>query len=78
MHPKGTVYAARPADASEAEARRAERFEVTAQTPGMMKAPDEPCNASFPMTLDLRWMSGSGKREGKGGVTPTSGVTPTI
>jgi uncharacterized protein (DUF2126 family)/transglutaminase-like putative cysteine protease len=71
MHPKGTVYPARPADASEAEARRAERFEVMAQTPGMMKAPDEPCNPSFPMTLDLRWMSGSGKREGKGGVTPT-------
>jgi uncharacterized protein (DUF2126 family) len=69
LHPKGTVYPARPANASEAEARRAERFEATAHTLGVMKLADEDLNPCFPMTLDLRWRSGR-KREGGGDVAP--------
>jgi uncharacterized protein (DUF2126 family) len=70
LHPKGTVYPARPANAAEAEARRAERFEA-AHTPGSMNLPDEDLNPCFPMTLDLRWASGTRKRDCKGGVAPT-------
>ncbi len=71
LHPKGTVYAARPADAAEAEARRAERFEAGSHTSGLMILPDEDVNPYFPATLDLRWPTAAGKHEGKGGLTPT-------
>jgi uncharacterized protein (DUF2126 family) len=71
LHPKGTIYPARPASAVEAEARRAERFESGTQAPGTIKLPREDVNPCFPMTLDLRWPSGAGESEAKGGLTPT-------
>jgi uncharacterized protein (DUF2126 family) len=71
LHPKGTIYPARPASAAEAEARRAERFESGTQAPGTIKLPREDVNPCFPMTLDLRWPSGAGESEAKGGLTPT-------
>lgn len=55
LHPKGRTYAARPANAKEAESRRAERFDSTSHTAGPMHAPHEELNPNFPMTLDLRW-----------------------
>lgn len=71
LHPQGTVYSARPANAAEAEARRAERFEWTTQTGGIVKLPDEDLNPYFPMTLDLRWPAGQRNNTGRGGVTTT-------
>ncbi len=53
--PSGKWYSARPADASEAESRRAERFQASAATPGFALAPEEEPNPNTPMTLDLRW-----------------------
>jgi uncharacterized protein (DUF2126 family)/transglutaminase-like putative cysteine protease len=50
----GTVYAARPGDAAEAEARRRGRFEEVAAPVGAMSTPQEEMNSSFPLTLDLR------------------------
>ena len=57
LHPQGRTYSTRPADAAEAESRRAERFESGSHTPGPATAPEEELNPSFPMTLDLRWHS---------------------
>ena len=55
LHPAGVIYSARPADAAEAESRRAERFQGGGHTPGPLIAPSEDVNPAFPMTLDLRW-----------------------
>jgi uncharacterized protein (DUF2126 family)/transglutaminase-like putative cysteine protease len=54
-HPTGKWYSARPADASEAESRRAERFQDFAGKAGLVPAPEEEPNPNSPMTLDLRW-----------------------
>ena len=54
LHPEERTYAARPVDAAEAESRRAERFQNFSKS-GVQSAPEEELNASFPMTLDLRW-----------------------
>jgi uncharacterized protein (DUF2126 family) len=53
--PDGHVYAARPANATEAEERRQERFQESAVTLGRMEAPEHESNPIFPMTLDLRF-----------------------
>ncbi len=53
--PDGTVPTARPADATEAAARRRARFVVSAPPAGPMPAPSPEHNPVFPMTLDLRW-----------------------
>jgi len=52
--PDGRLYAARPADAAEAEHRRLERFQVTSTTPIPMALPEDETNPIFPATLDLR------------------------
>jgi len=52
--PDGRVYTARPVNAKEAEDRRRQRFQVPDLPSGIMMAPPEENNPSFPMTLDLR------------------------
>jgi len=52
--PDGEAYTTRPADATEAERRRKERFRVEDPEPGQMATPAEEVNPSFPLTLDLR------------------------
>jgi uncharacterized protein (DUF2126 family)/transglutaminase-like putative cysteine protease len=52
--PDGRSYAARPVNATEAEDRRLERFQVTAPTLSPMAAPEDEINPHFPTTLDLR------------------------
>ena len=55
--PDGGSYAARPADAAEAEGRRMERFKVAPPALSPMACPAEEgneINPLFPMTLDLR------------------------
>jgi uncharacterized protein (DUF2126 family)/transglutaminase-like putative cysteine protease len=56
--PDGRVYAARPANAAEAEARRQERFQAAAPDLSSMAAPEEEPNPLFPMTLDMRMPHG--------------------
>jgi uncharacterized protein (DUF2126 family) len=55
LHPSGKLYSARPLDASEAESRRAERFQDSAIAPDSSPAAQEEPNPNSPMTLDLRW-----------------------
>jgi uncharacterized protein (DUF2126 family)/transglutaminase-like putative cysteine protease len=55
LNPSGQWYSARPADAAEAESRRAERFQNSAGTPDVAPAIEEEPNPNSPMTLDLRW-----------------------
>jgi uncharacterized protein (DUF2126 family) len=52
--PDGRFYPARPADATEAKARRMERFEAASGEPKSMAVPDDEANPMFPLTLDLR------------------------
>jgi uncharacterized protein (DUF2126 family) len=52
--PDGRVYQERPGSAAEAEQRRRERFQEAAPVAGVMAAPEEEVNPSFPLTLDLR------------------------
>ncbi|MGA2650971.1 MAG: transglutaminase family protein [Terracidiphilus sp.] len=54
LPPHGRLHPARPASATEAEARRVERFQVTSLASASMTAPDEEINPMFPLTLDLR------------------------
>jgi len=58
LHPSGKWYSTRPADASEAASRRAERFQDFAATPITSVPPEEESNPNSPMTLDLRWPAG--------------------
>jgi uncharacterized protein (DUF2126 family) len=53
--PDGHAYTARPANATEAEERRRERFQEFAVTLGRMGAPEHESNPIFPLTLDLRF-----------------------
>jgi uncharacterized protein (DUF2126 family) len=52
--PDGSSYAARPANAAEAEVRRMERFKVATPALSPMVVPEEEIHPVFPMTLDLR------------------------
>lgn len=52
--PDGRVDTARPADAAEAAARRAERFHIESPPPDPMPVPEESPNPVYPITLDLR------------------------
>ena len=52
--PDGSIYAARPANTSEAKERRLARFQVSTEAPMPMSAPEDEMNPVFPMTLDLR------------------------
>ncbi len=52
--PDGRPYTARPMNATEAAARRRQRFQEYDPTPGLITMPEEETNPIFPMTLDLR------------------------
>jgi uncharacterized protein (DUF2126 family) len=55
--PDGRLYPGRPANATEADDRRMERFQVATPAINRMAAPEEEGNETnplFPMTLDLR------------------------
>jgi uncharacterized protein (DUF2126 family)/transglutaminase-like putative cysteine protease len=54
LPPSGEVYTKRPDNATEAEQRRRERFQIVDPGPEPMKLGDEEANANFPMTLDMR------------------------
>ena len=54
LPPDGRLYKARPANAAEAETRRAERFQQLTPPNEPLSAPEEETNPTFPMTLDLR------------------------
>jgi uncharacterized protein (DUF2126 family) len=53
----GRKYTARPANATEAEERRLERFQKSDHTLGPMAAPEHESNPVFPLTLDLRTLA---------------------
>ncbi len=52
--PDGSIYAARPANPTEAKERRAARFQISTEAPLSMAAPTDEINPVFPMTLDMR------------------------
>ena len=52
--PDGGRYTSRPANVSEAEGRRLERFQVTASSFSVTEIPEVETNSIFPGTLDLR------------------------
>jgi uncharacterized protein (DUF2126 family)/transglutaminase-like putative cysteine protease len=52
--PDGRAYTVRPVNATEAEHRRLERFQKSADSFSSMMPPEESTNPIFPMTLDLR------------------------
>jgi uncharacterized protein (DUF2126 family) len=52
--PDGHAYTVRPVNATEAEHRRLERFQKSADSFSSMMPPEESTNPIFPMTLDLR------------------------
>ena len=52
--PDGRIDTARPANATEAEGRRRERFQQSKALSGPMEAPEEETNPISPITLDLR------------------------
>ena len=59
--PDGTVHTTRPANAAEARDRRLQRFQVLEPTGVPINIPPAEENASFPMTLDLRWPAAADK-----------------
>ena len=61
------MYEKRPANAAEAAARRAERFQRVDAPSGPMAAPEAETNAVFPMTLDLRMPAPGEKRPASAG-----------
>jgi uncharacterized protein (DUF2126 family) len=53
-HPGGRAYDRFPANANEAEARRASRFSPSGHTPGRIEVADSRRDGEYPRTLDLR------------------------
>jgi uncharacterized protein (DUF2126 family) len=68
--PEGREYTSRPGNATEAEQRRLERFQVSDPAPGPMTAPKEETNPIFPMTLDLRLPPSGPETLEKSGLLP--------
>ena len=68
--PEGRQYTSRPANATEAEQRRRERFQVSDPAPGPVTAPKEETNPIFPMTLDLRLPAPGPETQEKSGRVP--------
>ncbi len=68
--PEGRQYTSRPANATEAEQRRRERFHVSDPAPGPVTAPKEENNPIFPMTLDLRLPTSGPETHEKSGRVP--------
>jgi uncharacterized protein (DUF2126 family) len=68
--PEGRQYSSRPANATEAEQRRLERFQVSDPAPGPVTAPKEETNPIFPITLDLRLPPSRPETEEKSGLVP--------
>jgi uncharacterized protein (DUF2126 family)/transglutaminase-like putative cysteine protease len=68
--PEGRQYTSRPANATEAEQRRRERFQVSDPAPGPVTAPKEENNPIFPMTLDLRLPASGPETQEKSGRVP--------
>jgi uncharacterized protein (DUF2126 family)/transglutaminase-like putative cysteine protease len=69
--PNGRTYTARPANATEAEERRLERFQVSGHTLDPMAAPAQESNPIFPFTLDLRTLGpGQKAQTEKRGLVP--------
>jgi uncharacterized protein (DUF2126 family) len=68
--PEGRQYTSRPANATEAEQRRLERFQVSDPAPGPVTAPKEETSPIFPMTLDLRLPPSRPETEEKSGLVP--------
>jgi uncharacterized protein (DUF2126 family) len=56
-HPGGRNYDTLPINANEAEGRRISRFCINGHTPTQQayEIAEEPINAKYPLTLDLRW-----------------------
>jgi uncharacterized protein (DUF2126 family) len=61
--PDGRIYSGRPLNASEAEERRRERFQVSAPALTPMPAPEDETNPIFPMTLDMRLPAPIGRNQ---------------
>jgi uncharacterized protein (DUF2126 family) len=55
--PDGTVHTKRPVDATEATARRLQRFVVSPPPDEPIDSPEPETNPVFPMTLDMRWVA---------------------
>ncbi len=53
--PDGHIYRSRPANVSEAEDRRKERFQTSDMLTKITEVPADERNPIFPMTLDMRW-----------------------
>jgi uncharacterized protein (DUF2126 family) len=68
--PEDRQYSSRPVNATEAEQRRLERFQVTNPAPGPRTAPQEETNPIFPMTLDLRLPPSGPETLEKSGLVP--------
>jgi uncharacterized protein (DUF2126 family) len=68
--PEDRQYSSRPANATEAEQRRRERFHVSDPAPGPVTAPQEENNPIFPMTLDLRLPTSGPETHEKSGRVP--------
>jgi uncharacterized protein (DUF2126 family) len=74
VHPGGRSYETPPVNASEAEARRAGRFEASGHTPGEIdvdaleaaEALRAGTPSDYPLTLDLRRRAGWGPEAGRG------------
>jgi uncharacterized protein (DUF2126 family) len=67
---EGRNYTSLPENASEAEQRRRERFQVSDPAPGPRTAPKEETNPIFPMTLDLRLPASGPETHKNSGLVP--------
>ncbi len=69
--PDGRIYPGKPTSATEAEARRKERFQINPTPTDPAVVPDEEVNPVFPITLDMRI-----PQTGRPMPTPYAGLEP--